>query len=43
MLGTNVPARRLYEAGGFTVEGVLREQLLLGGRYVDDVFMAREL
>ena len=43
VLGTNAPARRLYAGGGFYVEGVLREQFLLGGRYVDDVVMARTL
>ena len=25
------------------VEGILRDEFLLGGRYVDDVFMARYL
>jgi ribosomal protein S18 acetylase RimI-like enzyme len=43
VLGSNVPARRLYESGGFHVEGVLRAQFLLDGRYVDDVLMAHEL
>jgi ribosomal protein S18 acetylase RimI-like enzyme len=41
VLSTNESARRLYEAGGFV--GVLHEQFLLGGRYVDDVLMARAL
>jgi ribosomal protein S18 acetylase RimI-like enzyme len=40
VLGGNVAARRLYEACGFTVEGVLREEFFLGGRYVNDVLMA---
>src|ERR1700761_366434 len=43
VLGFNDPARRLYESCGFHVEGLLREEYLLDGRYVDDVFMARML
>ncbi|HEX4255455.1 MAG TPA: GNAT family N-acetyltransferase [Streptosporangiaceae bacterium] len=43
VLGFNGRARRLYEACGFHIEGVLREEFLLDGRYVDDVFMARML
>ncbi|HUY70782.1 MAG TPA: GNAT family N-acetyltransferase [Gaiellaceae bacterium] len=43
VLGPNEAARRLYEAAGFAVEGVLREEFFLAGAYVDDVFMAREL
>jgi ribosomal protein S18 acetylase RimI-like enzyme len=43
VLGTNVRARRLYESCGFLVEGVLRAEFFLGGRYVDDVLMARTL
>jgi ribosomal protein S18 acetylase RimI-like enzyme len=43
VLGHNTPARRMYEASGFSVEGVLREQFLLDGRYVDDVLMGRRL
>lgn len=43
VLGHNAPARTLYEAAGFTVEGVLPEQFLLDGRYVDDVLMGRRL
>lgn len=42
VLGTNASARKLYEACGFVVEGILRAEFLLEGRYVDDVFMARE-
>jgi RimJ/RimL family protein N-acetyltransferase len=43
VLGHNAAARRVYEACGFVVEGVLREEFRLDGRYVDDVLMAREL
>src|SRR4051794_41515418 len=43
VLGPNAAARRLYEACGFVVEGVLREEFLLDGRYVDDVLMALTL
>ncbi|MFI9565805.1 GNAT family N-acetyltransferase [Streptomyces rishiriensis] len=41
VLGHNAPARRLYESEGFVVEGVLPEEFLLDGKYVDDVFMGR--
>ena len=43
VLGSNVRARRLYESCGFLVEGVLHAEFFLGGRYVDDVLMARLL
>ncbi|WP_405013679.1 GNAT family N-acetyltransferase [Kitasatospora sp. NBC_01539] len=43
VLGHNTPARRLYEACGFRVEGVLPEEFLLDGTYVDDVLMGRSL
>jgi ribosomal protein S18 acetylase RimI-like enzyme len=43
VLGHNTPARKLYEAEGFAVEGVLPEEFLLDGKYVDDVFMGRSL
>ncbi|MEW2180653.1 GNAT family N-acetyltransferase [Streptomyces sp. NPDC005406] len=43
VLGHNAPARALYEAEGFTVEGVLPGEFFLGGRYVDDVMMGRPL
>jgi ribosomal protein S18 acetylase RimI-like enzyme len=43
VLGSNTTARRLYERCGFAVEGVLAEEFLLDGRYVDDVLMARRL
>jgi hypothetical protein len=43
VLGSNVRARRLYESCGFLVEGVLRAEFFLGGRYVDDVLMTRIL
>ncbi|GHJ93627.1 N-acetyltransferase [Streptomyces sp. NE5-10] len=43
VLGHNVPARALYEAEGFAVEGVLPGEFVLGGRPVDDVLMGRPL
>jgi len=43
VLGHNAPARRLYERCGFRVEGVLPEEFLLDGAYVDDVLMGRRL
>lgn len=43
VLGHNAPARALYTSEGFTVEGVLRGEFFLGGRYVDDVLMGRPL
>ncbi|MFW6689982.1 GNAT family N-acetyltransferase [Streptomyces sp. MAR4 CNX-425] len=43
VLGHNAPARRLYESEGFAVEGVLPEEFLLDGAYVDDVLMGRAL
>ncbi|GAA3233002.1 GNAT family N-acetyltransferase [Actinocorallia longicatena] len=41
VLSVNTAARRLYEQVGFSVEGVLRGEFLIDGRYVDDVMMAR--
>jgi ribosomal protein S18 acetylase RimI-like enzyme len=43
VLGHNIPARRLYERCGFRVEGVLPEEFLLDGTYVDDVLMGLRL
>ena len=43
VLGHNAGARRLYEAAGFAVEGILRGEFFLDGVYVDDVLMALEL
>ncbi|MGW4659746.1 N-acetyltransferase family protein [Streptomyces sp. NPDC004279] len=43
VLGHNTPARALYESEGFVVEGILAEEFLLDGKYVDDVFMGRFL
>jgi ribosomal protein S18 acetylase RimI-like enzyme len=43
VLAPNTRAQALYEACGFRVEGVLREEFLLDGRYVDDILMARDL
>ncbi|MCC9704707.1 GNAT family N-acetyltransferase [Streptomyces sp. MNU76] len=43
VLGHNTPARKLYESEGFVVEGVLPEEFLIDGAYVDDVVMGRRL
>ncbi|WP_405781359.1 GNAT family N-acetyltransferase [Streptomyces sp. NBC_00859] len=43
VLGHNTPARSLYAAEGFAVEGVLPGEFHLAGRYVDDVLMGRGL
>jgi ribosomal protein S18 acetylase RimI-like enzyme len=43
VLGRNHAARGLYAACDFVVEGVLRDEFWLDGRYVDDVLMARSL
>jgi ribosomal protein S18 acetylase RimI-like enzyme len=43
VLAPNVAARALYESCGFEVEGCLRKEFLLDGRYVDDVLMALDL
>lgn len=43
VLASNRNAERLYAACGFEVEGVLREEFLIDGRYVDDRLMARML
>jgi ribosomal protein S18 acetylase RimI-like enzyme len=43
VLGPNAGARRIYEACGFTVEGVLKGEFLLDGQLVDDVLMACQL
>lgn len=43
VLGHNTPARKLYEAEGFVIEGVLPEEFFLDGVYVDDVLMGRSL
>ncbi|MEU8590748.1 GNAT family N-acetyltransferase [Streptomyces sp. NPDC048664] len=43
VLGHNTPARTLYASEGFVVEGVLPEEFLIEGEYVDDVLMGRSL
>ncbi|QYX80650.1 GNAT family N-acetyltransferase [Streptomyces akebiae] len=43
VLGHNTPARKLYASEGFAVEGVLPEEFLIDGVYVDDVLMGRRL
>ena len=39
----NAAARRVYQACGFEVEGILRAEFVLDGEPVDDVLMARHL
>ncbi|MCT9088033.1 GNAT family N-acetyltransferase [Streptomyces sp. ASQP_92] len=43
VLGHNAPARKLYEAEGFAVEGVLPGEFFIEGAQVDDVLMGRSL
>jgi ribosomal protein S18 acetylase RimI-like enzyme len=43
VFGTNATAARLYERLGFGVEGILRDEFCIGGRYVDEVLMAKHL
>lgn len=43
VLATNPSAQRLYALCGFEIEGVLREEFLVNGRYVDDWQMGRLL
>ncbi|MEV5613967.1 GNAT family N-acetyltransferase [Streptomyces sp. NPDC052225] len=43
VLGHNTPARKLYESEGFVVEGVLPQEFLLDGTYVDDILMGQAL
>lgn len=43
VLATNVAAHSLYAACGFELEGALRREFLIDGRYVDDWLMARLL
>ena len=40
VLGTNERARRLYEACGFVIDAMLRDEYYLDGRFVDDVLMS---
>jgi len=43
VLGTNETAMRLYERHGFLLEGTLRDEFRIDGRFVDDVLMAKHL
>jgi ribosomal protein S18 acetylase RimI-like enzyme len=43
VLSTNPDAIRLYTGLGFECEGVLREEFLIEGRYVDDLLMSKHL
>jgi len=42
-LGTNEPAIRLYQRLGFKQEGLLRDEFLINGNYVDDLLLAKRL
>jgi ribosomal protein S18 acetylase RimI-like enzyme len=43
VLGSNPRARRVYEAAGFAVEGVLAGEFVIDGSPTDDVIMGRRL
>ena len=43
VLSSNETAMRLYERHGFQREGTLRDEFCIGGRFVDDVVMAKHL
>ena len=43
VLSTNTSAIALYERLGFAREGVLRDEFILNGSYVDDIVMAKSL
>jgi ribosomal protein S18 acetylase RimI-like enzyme len=43
VFSTNAAAIRLYERLGFQREGLLREEFLINGAYVDDVLMTKYL
>jgi ribosomal protein S18 acetylase RimI-like enzyme len=43
VFATNPDAQALYASCGFVVEGILREEFRIQGRYVDDVLMALDL
>ena len=43
VLSTNETAMHLYERHGFQREGTLRDEFRIGGRFVDDVIMAKQL
>ena len=43
VLSTNTAAIALYERLGFAREGVLRDEFIINGSYVDDIVMAKAL
>lgn len=43
VLGSNLPAQRLYERRGYSIEGRYTNEFLINGEYIDDVTMAKTL
>ncbi|MEU7804775.1 GNAT family N-acetyltransferase [Micromonospora arborensis] len=43
VLGSNLPAQRLYERHGYVVEGRHVDEFLIDGEYVDDLALAKSL
>ncbi|MCD7033426.1 GNAT family N-acetyltransferase [Metabacillus sp. GX 13764] len=41
VFASNEIAVRLYEKNGFVIEGIQKEQVLLNGRFDDEIYMAR--
>lgn len=43
VLGCNERARRLFDRCGFEIEAFLRDEYLIDGRYVDELWLARHI